>query len=308
MMTNKEYIFSESYQLKKNEFEIIERLQRICSDESDIAFKLELHYKMADEGLTISEKTDNVESVSFPLEYFCYFKEELVGYLGIVPFGGRPELMGMVHPQHRRKGIFKELFSRAFEELKAQKYKKCLLLSDRKSESGQAFMQAMGFQYENSEYEMKRSTLALHPIDDFIIEDLMLRVATNADASEITKQNAVYFKCDVSEVPQLLPEEEAAKGMTVYMAEVHGQVVGKIHLQQELDTGWIYGLGVMPTYRVLGYGRGLLIMAVKLFREQGLQKAALQVAVGNETALNLYNLSGFQTESTMDYFICDMIG
>lgn len=307
-MTNKEYFFSKSYQLNRDEFETIESLQRSCSAESDTAFKLELHYKMAGEEVTINEKTEAVESVPFPLEYFCYFNKELVGYLGIVPFGGRPELMGMVHPQHRRKGIFKELLSRAFEELRTKKYEKCLLLSDRKSESGQAFMQAMGFQYESSEYEMKRSTLALHPIDDFVIEDLMLRVATNADASEIANQNAVYFKCDVSEVPQLLPEEEAAKGMKVYMAEVHGQVVGKIHLQQELDTGWIYGLGVMPTYRGLGYGRGLLIKAVERFREQGLQKAALQVAVGNETALSLYTLSGFQTESTMDYFICDLIG
>ncbi|WP_052350423.1 GNAT family N-acetyltransferase [Paenibacillus gorillae] len=141
------------------------------------------------------------------------------------------------------------------------------------------------------------------------LESIRLRKATNADAWEIHKQNAIYFGDKLAEVEtsdlvegMIQPEEEEKRGLTIYLAEEDEQVIGKVHLQLSPGIGGIYGLGVLPEYRGKGYGRAILLRAIDKLKEANAGDIMLQVAVENGNALRLYQSCGFVETSTMDYY------
>jgi predicted acetyltransferase len=72
-------------------------------------------------------------------------------------FGGADtplEVNGMVHPEYRRQGVFGTLSRLVLAEWRRKSPKSMLLLSDRKSEAGRAFIQGTGARYHHSEHEM----------------------------------------------------------------------------------------------------------------------------------------------------------
>jgi ribosomal protein S18 acetylase RimI-like enzyme len=131
---------------------------------------------------------------------------------------------------------------------------------------------------------------------------VILRKATNRDALEIARQNSVYFGEELKEEDIKMPEDEEKCGLQIYMAEMDGQTIGKVHLETGKDICGIYGLGVMPEYRGQGYGRETLSRAVEIMREAKAQEIMLQVVATNSNALNLYRSCGFEETSVMDYY------
>jgi len=207
----------------------------------------------------------------------------------------------MVYPDYRRLGIFKTLFDFVLEEWKKRKDKRLLLLCDRNSLPGQAFIQSLqSINYDHSEYEM---FLRRSPRKYVTQKGITLRKATNADAGEIAHQNTLYFG-GKEEENILLPEEKASEGLFIYMAELDKAIVGKVHLEISSDgIGGIYGLGVLPEYRRKGYGREILSLAIEKLREEYKAKdIMLQVDVKNDKALDLYRSCGFEVTSVMDYY------
>lgn len=292
----KEYLDQEDYGL-------IHALQDICRTEDKITLKLELDYKL----IAASDKDSN--SCLKEINEFMYFMgDQLVGYIGICSFGGagKPlEITGMVHPKFRRQGIFTSLSEIVLAECKRRNSGNILLLSDRKSSSGQSFIQKTGGIYKNSEYEMYLLQNDPKPGDD---HGITLRKAMKPDAYEIARQNAIYFgdtapeESSISEEELIQPEVEEMRGITIYLAEKDSKIIGKIHLDTGTETGAIYGFGILPEYRGRGYGRAILRMGVKKLEEEKVKNIMLQVATENATALTLYQSCGFQETSIMDYF------
>ncbi|CAM3677815.1 GNAT family N-acetyltransferase [Cohnella lubricantis] len=284
--------------ISQEDYEWINRLQDRCVREDQIALKLELDYKL---GAASSTERTGIRRIN---EFMYFDGPDLIGYMGICEFGGAStplEVHGMVHPEYRRQGVFTTLSRLVMAEWKSRAPKNMLLLSDRKSEAGQAFIQATGARYHHSEHEMylraDRSKI------DSNLEGVTLRKATNADAPEIYRQNAIYFGEELGEAA-ILPEEEEKKGMTIYLAEKDRQVIGKVHLQLSSGIGGIYGLGVLPEHRGKGYGRATLLKAIDRLKEAHAEDIMLQVAVENANALRLYQSCGFAETSTMDYYEC----
>ncbi|MFT9493828.1 GNAT family N-acetyltransferase [Anaerosolibacter sp.] len=279
--------------LNKHDYDDINLLQKICFEVDQTALKLELAYKLGrSEGRDPSLNNIN--------EFMYYDKDNLVGYIGIGDFGGAAlEVNGMVHPDYRRRGIFKRLFSLVSDEWNKRDTKNMLLLSDPNSISGREFIQYTGAQYKNSEYEM---FLKRNGKTDSIMHNVTLRKASNKDAEEIARQNAVYFDIEYKEEDITLPEEDEKCGLTAYLAEIDGEMIGKVNVQLLDGVGGIYGLGVLPAYRGKGYGRAILTWAVEKLKESNAKEIMLQVAVKNNNALNLYKSCGFEVTSTMDYY------
>lgn len=288
----------------QEDYDSIYRLQERCTLEDRTTLKLELDYKLG-----ISPGTDRSEINR--INEFMYFDEyELIGYMGICQFGGEDtplEVNGMVHPDYRRQGVFKTLYKQVMAEWRRRSPASMLLLSDRKSEAGQAFIQGTGASRHHSEHEMYLRADQKGLRND--LKGVTFRKATNADAREIRRQNAIYFgdkpednETNGSGEGMVLPEEEEKRGMIVYLAEADGQVVGKVHLQPSSGIGSIYGLGVLPEHRGQGYGRAILLKAVHQLKESQAGNIMLQVAVENAHALRLYQSCGFEETSTMDYY------
>lgn len=273
-------------------------LEQACAGADGTTLKLELDYKL---GATRS----GPDSIAPDINELMYFDgDRLVGYLGIGCFGGAsapPEAMGMVHPDFRKRGVFGKLHTLAMAELKRRGVPAVLLLSDGKSVSGRAFIRKIGAVPHHSEYEMYLRGWCESSVR--LDMGVTFRKALNADASEILRQNGIYFGEDrgSGEEGLLMPEEEEKRGMTIFLAEKDGQVIGKVHLQLAGGLGGIYGLGVLPEYRGRGFGRAILQDAVRRLKEAGAAEVMLQVATGNQSALRLYESCGFVTTSTMEY-------
>lgn len=279
--------------LDKSDYEDIGRLQKLCLETDCTALKLELDYKVGTGG-------GNREDMSSINEFMYYDEDKLIGYIGICHFGGAAlEVNGMVHPEYRRKGIFKRLFSLVRDEWKKRELREMLLLSDHSSASGLGFIKYIGAEYYNSEYEMYLRGSAEKGL---MANPIKLRKAGNSDAGEVARQNSIYFGMEVEEEDIPMPEEEEKRGIVIYIAEVDGKPVGKVQLDVIGGVCGIYGLGVLPEYRSKGYGRGILERAIEKLKESNAKEILLQVAVNNENALSLYKSCGFEVTSTMDYY------
>lgn len=287
--------------LRQEDYDLINLLQLHCSNEDQITLKLELDYKLSD--AVNSTGKINIRDIN---EFMYFSGTQLVGYIGISAFGGAsasPEVTGMVHPNYRRQGIFSKLFELALAECRRRNTGSVLLLCDRKSASGQKFLEKVGAVYSISEFEMylhdeptEENKMRLCEID--------FRKATNADAFEVARQNTIYFGNRIEEENEdiSLPEDEERRGMIIYLAEKDNQLIGKVHLQLVNGLGGIYGLGVLPEHRGKGLGRAILLGAIEKLKAANTTEIMLQVATENATALNLYNSCGFRETSVMDYF------
>lgn len=269
----------------------INELKNICTDEENIFLKLELEFKL---NMSQMHKEESFEYIN---EFLYYSGETLIGYLGIFSFGGETgELTGMVHPQCRRRGIFKKLYSLALAECKRRNFKKILLVCDNRSASGLSFIKASGAAYAFSEYEMKLDR-------NYASEggkDIVLRKAKNSDAGEIAEQNYIYFGDSSGAV--IMPEDEEKRNRITYMIELGSRVIGKIRTEISADEGFISGFGILPEYRRKGYGKQALKAALYMFNKNNIHNAALEVAAENKNALNLYKSCGFAEESVTDYY------
>jgi ribosomal protein S18 acetylase RimI-like enzyme len=301
--------------LNDEDYAAIKALEQECCLVDRTALKLELDYKLQ------VARTDIKEDHIRFIDEFMYFSDaRLIGYIGIGSFGGPGaalEITGMVHPEYRRRGVFSLLHALVVAECKRRNAKEILLLCDRESASGQTFLRRIEAEYKYSEYEMYlRGEFPI--IREEQLCGIALRKATNADAHEIARQNAIYFgeeeepfvNAENQEDGQcapnkslLLPEDEEKRGMIIYLAQRQGEIVGKVHAESNSgDVGGIYGLGVLPAFRKNGFGRAILLSAIQKLQETGARAVLLQVAADNATALGLYESCGFRKTSTMDYF------
>ncbi|WBW98988.1 GNAT family N-acetyltransferase [Oceanirhabdus sp. W0125-5] len=279
--------------LSEKDYTQIKNLESICIKKDQISLKLELDYKL--EASKYHQEILNEHN-----EFMFYEDNLLIGYIGICHFGSSEiEVNGMVHPDFRRKGIFKDLYTKVKDEFNLRSCDKMLLLSDKRSLSGQEFIKTTGAIYDFSEYEMYLKDLKNKKE---LLNKLTLRKATNEDAKEIAIQNAIYAGKEFNEEQITLPEDEDKSGFTIFIAEFDSKIIGKVNLELNHGVGGIYGLGVLPEFRGKGYGREILMKSIEKFKDSNAQEVKLQVVTENSTALNLYKSCGFEVTSIMNYY------
>lgn len=277
----------------QNDYEDINNLQKLCLQRDKTTLKLELDYKLR----RAEDKKENINSLN---EFMYYNDNLLIGYIGICHYGGKAiEVNGMVHPEFRRRGIFRKLYSLVKDEWVKRQSQEMLLLSDNNSIPGLEFIKCTEANYKNSEYEMFLRDFSKKNIE---LHNVILRKATNHDVQEIAKQNSIYSDFEYNEEDIVLPEEEEKHGSMILIAEFNHNIIGKVHLELSNGIGGIYGFGVLPEYRRKGFGRQILTRAIEILVEKDSKEIMLQVLAKNKKALDLYKSCGFEVTSTMDYY------
>lgn len=275
------------------DYKHINELQDICTAFDGVALKLELDFKLS----RAEKQGEKLNSIN---EFMYFYEEALIGYLGICQFGRDiMEINGMVHPEFRRKGVFKTLFSLAKDEVNRRNPKTVLLLSGNNSASGIEFIKSVGATHHHSEYEMFVKKEVNNKLKK---SNIAIRSAKNSDGREIAYQNSIYFNEEFNEEGISNPEEEEKCGLFIYVAELEEKIIGKVNLEVTNGVGGIFGLGVRPEYRGRGYGREILMSAIEILKEKGAKDIMLQVEAKNSNALNLYKSCGFEETSTMNYY------
>lgn len=298
-MDNQQHTITMTMKLEfnKQDYQAIKSLEAICYEKQKTNLKLELDFK-------ISQRNNSIKN-KIMTEFLYYDNEILVGYLGLCNFHGTSvEVSGMVHPEFRRKGIFKKLYLLAEEEWQKLCPSEVLVLCDHTSLSGLAFINNIGAEYGSSEYKMclNKKSMEVTPKHGAI-----LRMATNEDAIEIERQSSIYFGLPEKEVDNSEEVENISikldENFISYIAELSGETIGKIHISITDNEGFIYGFGVLPEYRGKGYGREILCLALDILVKKQVDNIFLEVATENKKALGLYESFGFEEISVMDYYI-----
>jgi len=289
--------------ITKEDYNNLKELEAVCTKE-DINLKLELEYKLSQQSLTAEAQalTEKDFRSSCMKEYIYYSQGRPVSYLGICNFGGNVyELNGMTHPDFRNKGIFRRLYEHAFTECRLANKKSLLLLTDGNSPSGNSFVKTVGGVLSFSEYRMELLAGEYAARNNDLNNGLSQVVLVEAQPGDIS----LLHECDKLLFGDEENEEEAEYISSIdnsYLIKKEDITIGKIKIDFSENTGFIYGFGILPDYRGLGYGKAAIGEALKEIFSRGLEKAALDVAAANDRALYIYTGNGFKEVSVMRYY------
>ncbi len=237
---------------------------------------------------------------------FLYYEQgQLVGYLGIDNYGTREKaIVGMVHPDHRRKGIARLLLQAAKEEGRHSGIEQLVLMCERASTSGTAFAQAVHAKLDYSEHEMVLGTFQERLVFD---ERITIRQAINPDDVPALVTIMATDMGD-AQAQQYVAEMIKLNNQRFYLMTFGGpdlgcdEPIGSLRLVSLSEDTGIYGFVVRPEYRGKGYGRQLLQEVIRILHSESSKGIILEVDVNNTNALGLYLSLGFEIKTTYDYY------
>src|SRR5437588_3233271 len=221
----------------------VDELLEICNAYEDLSLKLDPAMLRSRPG---NETND----------FAWYDAGKLVGLLALDDMGSEEkEMTGMVHPDYRRRGIFSALLAAAKEEAKLRGIKRLVLICERFSRSGQAFVAAIGAQYDFSEHKMVLQTFnerGPYP------EQLHLHKAEPADVDAITRIISASFGQSEEGARRHIMESMHSPYSQYYAGRLGSEPIGCLNLFAGDKEFAIYGFGILPQYRRHGFGRQML--------------------------------------------------
>ena len=238
---------------------------------------------------------------------FLYYEDgKPVGLLALDDFPKEDrEMTGLVHPDYRRRGIFTELLAMAQAEARLRGIKRLVIVCERFSRSGMAFVEAVGAQYDSSEHLMY--------LQDFQPRNgyqplLTLTQATPDDIDDIAHIIAASFHEDEQQTRQHLPGDMQNPDVTYYIARLGNEPVSCLNVFDDSVCAGIYAFGVVPEYRQHGFGRQVLERIITLIHATyGAQRRVqLEVETNNSNAIALYRSCGFREVTTYGYYNLDL--
>lgn len=238
-----------------------------------------------------------------PNDFLYYHAGVLIGYLNISSYGTKEkELIGMVHPDHRRQGIFRALLTAATEECLRRGVQQIILICGHSSQSGLACVEAIGAHHAFSEHEMVLGTFQQKRSAD---ERLHIRRAGANDAEVLTSIMATDFS-DLEEAQHYITDFLPRPDQPFYLALLDQEPIGCLRLDETADAVGIYGFVVRPEYRGRGYGRQLLEAVIRTIQAKRQRPITLEVETNNTNAIGLYQSCGFEVKTTYDYYNLDI--
>jgi len=233
---------------------------------------------------------------------FLYYRDgRLIGVLSLYVFGrSEAEASGMVHPDERRRGVFRALVDAGVAELRRRGIPKLIFFCDHQSGTGLATLEALGAHYSYAEYRMDLDAPRMPEAFD---ERLHVERAGAADVDAVAQIIAQAFGQSAADVREGIARSIASDVRRYYLGRLDGAPIGALNLiLGEHDAG-IYGFGVVPELRGRGYGRQILARVIQYALAEGPRQVFLEVAPENDRALGLYQSVGFRETKRYDYYI-----
>lgn len=283
----KQYL-EKSYGLNLAQLAGIQHLETACNQYEGLAMKL--NWNM----LRDRQKDQNND-------FLYYSHGRLVGYLALYGFNQREaEVSAMIHPEYRRRGIFKQLLAAAKLELKKRQVPDFLFICERACTSATACMQAISAGYDFSEYKMRWQQVAIKSGSAPI--GLQLRPGRLEDIADLVHMDELCFGVSAEAAKRWLMHDLADSNRRILLATLDSIKIGKLNvLLSEAET-YISGFCVLPEYRRKGYGKIMLTHTLEQLVAENRHNISLEVATENEQALSLYEHCGFQTITAYDYY------
>ena len=232
-------------------------------------------------------------------QFLCYEDGQLAGIFQISSWSEQ-EIVGLVHPDHRRRGIGRALVDALHNECRSRGRETFLLVSEAASPSGAAFAEALGGHRTNSEYRLQLNPELLRPAPPRP-QPLTVRHACADDIETLTQLLAQSFG----------DQEEKCRGKIVawladplqrfYIGASDGSAVGLVRVNFFESSACLNSFGVLPALQGKGYGRQILGGVIQDLLTDNWQ-VLIEVETQNDNALHLYLSSGFTPIATYHYY------
>jgi ribosomal protein S18 acetylase RimI-like enzyme len=235
-------------------------------------------------------------------QFLYYADGALVGFMGLQPEDGI-EVLGMVHPEHRRRGTGRALLEAAKAECRRREVSTFLLVSEEASNSGSAFAEAAGASYRFSEYRMELDPAAVRtPASG--PEEVMVARAGETELDTLAQLRAASFGSPLEASRERIDEWVHSPDQRFYIGRVQGKPVGSLRVFQIKAESTVYlnTFGVRPECRGRGYGRQILTKVTEELLSEGWRQIRIEVNVENPTALALYRSCGFREIAAYRYY------
>ncbi len=221
---------------------------------------------------------------------------QLAGFLGLYAFIPEPiEMVGMVAPGWRRRGIGTALLDAALSACRERECGTPLLVVPRSSVAGKSLALRHGGVLDHSEHAL---VLVGPPNHQPGGPRITLRPATGEDAAEVSRLLEAAFGLPAAGLSERLGSGQEP----TLLVESGGATVGTVRLTRHGEEAGIYGLAVNPAWQRRGIGRAVLEQVCEQLRREGARRVGLEVAVDNERALRLYTSVGFRAITIEDYY------
>ena len=268
------------------------RLLEVCNAYEGLSLKLDVWMLRSRKGNEVND--------------FLYYDDgKLVGLLALDEYGARDkEFTGMVLPEYRRRGIFSKLLAAAKEETRARGTERLILICERFSRSGQAFVEAYGAIYDFSEHKM---VLADFKERGAYKERISLRKAGPEDVEDLAVITATSFGHSIEGTKRNILRNMENPHVQYYLGKRGEEAVGCLNLDEGEKEFSIYAFAVLLPYRRRGFGRQMLELVIKQVRAASEKGIALEVETMNETAIGLYRSCGFKETTTYGYYTIDLL-
>ena len=233
-------------------------------------------------------------------DFLYYADGALTGYCAL-DIGSGVELCGMVHPAYRRRGIGRALLAAATGELRRRGVGKLLLICERDSRSGQAFVAETTAQYRFGESRMR---LDLTTFKSASPPDtrLSVREAGREDSEALTRTLSAAFDDPWDAVRARVERDLRDRDGWFNLARLDGKPIGVLRVVDAGPTANIYAFGLLPAYRGRGLGRRFLDATLDSLRAGGYASVGLEVELENANAMALYRACGFVETTTYEYY------
>lgn len=274
--------------MTEKELAAVKKLANLCNQYEGI--ELKLNYT------TLEQRPEGENS-----DFFYYVDGEMKAFLALYAFNTHEaEICGMVHPDYRRQGIFRNLLEQGIAELQRRGIPEILLVIDNRSTSGVAFAKAVGATYKVSEHKMH--LMGQPSVQPQRFEDLHVVRATIEEAEFIRDCTSRAFH--IQDMLPTAPEKFQQANRRIYVIRKGSEPVGT--LQATLVDGissTIYGFCMLPEEQGKGYGRQALSTVMQELYQDGYTAQDLEVAAENDRALALYQDCGFVQTFAIDYYV-----
>lgn len=280
----------------------IERLAHICNSYENLHMRI---------GWIRLRPQQREERNDFLTNDFLFYEDGmLTGYLVLDDHGTTArELTGMVHPDHRRKGIFTALMAAAKEECRGHGVRRLILVCEDSSRSGRAFVATTHAHYEFSEYLMVLGSFREKRLFD---DRLLFRQASEKDLEALVSILLDGFNGTVEEVRSSITDCFQEPYCHFYLTTFGGassgrkEPIGCLKLYEMQDEVGIYGFVVRSAYRRRGYGRQMLEETIRTIQARSQKQIMLEVDTENTNAIGLYRSCGFKETTTYGYYSLDI--
>jgi len=222
--------------------------------------------------------------------------DRLIGFCGLYAFGPPTiEVVGMVDPAWRRRGIGTALLDAAVDVVHDRGLGPILVVVPGPSAGGHALATRRGATHAHAEHALVLHGPPGHSVTD---PDITLRVAAADDAPEVARLLAAGF----GHAPDDLFARLMVDTGRTLLIERAGHAVGTVRITHDAEVGGVYGFAVDPAHQGQGIGRDVLARVCRQLRDEGARRVQLEVTVDNDRALDLYRSLGFTRTQTEDYY------